>query len=103
MRNIIYGTLGPDLRIYLRSKNNRFRYLKKVKIIGLFNDALAARERECDKDNYDDIDDMTFPIENSLIAPLIDLTHDSILKGQYRPEDKTNNADDGLTNVKTNG
>ena len=39
LRNIIYCTLGPDNHIYFNSANPQFKYLKKARVTGIFEDA----------------------------------------------------------------
>ena len=38
LRNIIYTTLGPDNHLYFNSQNPQFKYLKKARVTGIFDD-----------------------------------------------------------------
>ena len=99
-KNIIYATLDPDGRIYLNSANPQFLYLCKAKLTGIFENAEEASEKACgDSEKACDILDRDFPLEDSLIAPLIELVVKELSPSIAAPEDKTNNADDGLSGV----
>ena len=100
LQNIIYATLDPDGRIYLTSENPQFLYLQKVTLTGIFEDAENASELECDKDGETkecDILERDFPLEDALIAPLIELITHELSPSVAAPEDKENNANDNLS------
>ena len=99
MKNIIYASLNPDGRIYLKSDNPQFLYLCQAKMTGVFEDAEKASELECDSSSEDmcDILDRKFPIEDSLIAPMIELIIKELAPSVTAPQDDDNNANDDLT------
>ena len=100
LQNIIYATLDPDGRIYLTSQNPQFMYLQQATLTGIFEDAEKASELECDKDGNTkecDILDRDFPIEDALVAPLIELITHELSPSVAAPEDKENNANDNLS------
>lgn len=100
LQNIIYATLDPDGRIYLTSENPQFLYLQKATLTGIFEDAEKASELECDKDGETkecDILERDFPLEDALIAPLIELITHELSPSIAAPEDKENNANDNLS------
>ncbi len=100
LQNIIYATLDPDGRIYLTSQNPQFMYLQQATLTGIFEDAEKASELECDKDGNTrecDILDRDFPLEDALIAPLIELITHELSPSIAAPEDKENNASDNLS------
>lgn len=100
MQNQIYASLNPDERIYLKSENPQFLYLKQAKLYGIFENAEEASELECDNqdgDNNCDILEREFPIEDALVAPLIELVAKELSPSIAAPEDKQNNADDDLS------
>lgn len=103
LQNIIYASLGPDNYLYLTSSNPQYLYLEKVKVTGIFEDSQSALELQCSDDNNVpcDILDRTFPIEDSLVPPLIQLIVEELTKVEYKPEDKENNSDDDLSNITT--
>lgn len=104
LQNIIYASLGPDNYLYFKSFNPQFLYLEKVRMTGIFEDTLAASELQCPDESGDivcDVLDRTFPIENALIPPLIQLVVEELTKAEYKPEDKENNSEDDLSNVTT--
>lgn len=99
MQNIIYATLDPSGRIYFTSDNPQFMYLQKAKITGIFEDAEKAAELECDNSGGDSCDvlDKDFPLEDALIAPLIELIVKELAPSVAAPEDKDNDANDNLS------
>lgn len=102
LRNILYATLGPDSHLYLNSQNPQFKYLRKVRVTGIFEDAQKAAELACDDSGKKcDIMDMEFPLEASLIPQLIELVTKELLGVNYRPKDSVNNSNDDLADIAT--
>lgn len=102
LQNILYATLAPDSHVYLTSSNPQFLYLEgdnKMKVTGIFEDAEKASELECDSQNPENCDilEREFPLEDSLIAPLLELVTKELSPSIAAPEDKENNADDNLS------
>lgn len=98
MKNIIYASLSPDSRIYLTSANPQFLYLKYAQLSGIFEDSEAASELACDNDEDANCDIMErdFPLEDALIAPLIELIVKELSPTITAPEDEDNDSDDSL-------
>lgn len=104
LQNIIYASIGPDNYLYFKSFNPQYLYLEKVRMTGVFEDPQAASELQCPDENGDtvcDVLDKTFPIEDALIPPMIELVVKELLGANYRPEDSENNATDDLSNLAT--
>ena len=100
LRNIIYTTLGPDNHLYFNSQNPQFKYLKKARVTGIFEDAEKAAELACDSDSKPcDIMDSEFPLEADLIPQMIELIVKELLGVNYRPKDSANNAADDLADI----
>ena len=102
LKNIIYASIGPDNYLYFKSFNPQYLYLEKVKMTGIFEDPQAASELQCPNKNGDtvcDILDKTFPIEEALIPPMIELVVKELLGAEYRPKDESNDAKDELSEV----
>lgn len=101
LQDIIYGTFDPDGRIYLRSDNPQFLYLKQAKLYGIFENAEEASDLECDsaEESNCDILERDFPLEDALIAPLIELVSKELTPSIAAPEDRDNNANDDLSGV----
>ena len=97
--NIIYCSIGPDQYLYFKSFNPQYLYLEKVKFTGVFENAEKASELECGTSNICDILDKEFPIEDSLISPLIELVLKELAGPAWKPQDDTNNASDDLANL----
>lgn len=102
MRTIIYCSLHPDGHLYFTSVNPQFRFLKKARITGIFEDADAASELEClSKEKQCDIMEREFPIESHMVPALIQAVVRELLSAEYRPEDNDNNATDDMSNLAT--
>ena len=107
MKNIIYASIGPDNYLYLKSFNPQYLYLEGARMTGIFEDSEKASELQCPEkndcgcgcDGECNILDKTFPIEESLIPPMIELVVKELLGANYRPEDSENNASDDLSNL----
>lgn len=101
MKNIIYCSIAPDGYLYFKSWNPQFLYLEKVKFTAIFEDAEEVSELTCDNDTACDLLDRTFPIEEALVPPLIELVVNELRKAEYAPSDENNNADDDLDEANT--
>lgn len=99
LKNQIYGTIAPDSHLYLKSNNPQLYYLNKVKVTGIFEDSSEVANNQCPDEQGEttcDIMDMTFPIEASLVPPLVELIVKELSGKVYQPEDDANNATDDL-------
>ena len=99
LQNIIYAARGNDNHLLLKSQNPQFLYMKKVTLRGIFENAEEASDLECDNQgNIEmcDILDRDFPLEDALIAPLIELVSKELSPSIAAPEDKSNDANDNL-------
>lgn len=101
LQNIIYASLGPDSHLYFKSSNPQYLYLKKAKMTGIFQDTDKAAELECPSEEGEvcDIMDKKFPLEEGLVASVIELTVKYLNGAAYKPEDSTNNAADDLSDI----
>lgn len=103
MKNIIYCSIAPDGYLYFKSWNPQFLYLEKVKFTAIFEGADEVSGLTCDNDEGTacDLLDRTFPIEEALVPPLIELVVNELRKAEYAPSDENNNADDDLDEANT--
>ena len=104
LKNIIYASIGPDNYLYFKSFNPQYLYLEKARMTGIFEDSRAASELQCPDENGDtvcDVLDKTFPIEDALIPPMIELVVKELLGAEYRPKDDANDANDALADLST--
>ena len=102
LQNIIYCSLGPDNYLYFKSSNPQYLYLEKVRFTGIFQNSIEASNLQCPNDSGEtvcDPMDRVFPIESSLIPPLIELIVKELGDSIYRPNDGENNAEDDLAGV----
>lgn len=101
LRNIIYCSKAPDGYLYFKSCNPQFLYLEKVRFSAIFEDAKHASEMACPEDGVIicKLGDKDFPIEDSLVPPLIELVTRELRGVEYIPKDEDNNAKDDLSDV----
>lgn len=97
LKNIAYCTKDPDGHLYFKSFNSELSKVTKVKMYAIFDDIKKAADLE---DNEElDLMDKDFPIEESLVPPIIEFVVKELLGAEYRPEDSENNASDDLANL----
>ena len=79
---------------------NSIYCLKKVQVTGIFEDIQNASQLECNNDNSQcqDILDKTFPLEEGLVHPLIEIIVKQLGPSVDLPQDQENNAQDDLAN-----
>lgn len=100
MKDIIYCSIGPDNYLYFKSSNPQYLYLEKVKFSAIFEDPDKVSEISCNGEDIPcDLMDRVFPIEEALVAPIIELVVKELLGASYRPEDSENNASDDMANM----
>ena len=99
LSNIIYCSIGPDQYLYFKSSNPQHMYLEKAKFTGIFESAQQASEIDCDQNTICDVLDKDFPIEESLISPLVSLVLKELAGPSWKPADDSNNASDDLSNL----
>lgn len=101
LSNIIYVTKGPDDYLYLKSSNPQFLYLKKLRIDAVFQNAqeVAAFACSAQSEGNCDILDSEFPLEDTLISPLIQMMVQELSGAGYLPTDKQNNASDDMSGM----
>ena len=101
LKNIIYATLGPDDKLYLKSSNPQAYYLDSVIYSAIFEDPEEAAKYMCEGDNAGDncdVLDKDYPLEEAFIPLVIEFIVKEISNAMYRPADEENNANDDLTN-----
>lgn len=101
LQNIIYSSLDPDNYLYFKSNTPNHLHLEKVKISGIFQDSIKASGLQCEDEKICDLYDREFPLESSLITPLIEMVVKELSGSVYLPKDKDNNASDDLDNLTT--
>lgn len=100
LNNIIYCSLAPDNYLYFKSSNPQYLYLEKVRITALFENVEETFGLQCDENGrICELLDAEFPLEASLIPPLIELVVKELRSSEFMPEDKENNADDDMSDL----
>ena len=93
LKNIIYCSLHPDKYLYFKSFNDKLLEVKNINFTAVFQSSLEALKLY---QNKQEVLDTEFPMEESLIQPLIELVINELTNAIYKPEDTTNNAKDDL-------
>lgn len=96
LKNIIYASKSADGYLYLHSSNPQFMYLDSIKMDAVFADAEEAAKLSCEDSNACNILEMDFPLEQALVPSCIEMVVQELIGSRYAPEDKHNDAKDGL-------
>ena len=101
LRKILYAAKSDDKHLYVTGSNPQFMYLDNMKMTAVFSDPQKAAELSCDGDGNGkcNILEMKFPLEQALIPSCIELTVQELMGSRYAPQDKQNDAKDGLADV----
>ena len=100
LRNIIYGALGDDNKLYLSSSNSLYRYLENVQFTGVFEDAEKAMELACEKNSEScNILDQEYPFEDYLVPVLVYNVVRELAPKAYAPIDSSNNDNDDMATL----
>ena len=97
----VFASIGSNEHLYLKSSTADVTSITSLKMYAVFQDAISASELLCPNIKACDILDREFPLEESLLPPLIELVVKELSRPIYLPEDKENNADDDLSEVNT--
>ena len=97
LRNIIYAARSADGYLYLHGRNPQFMFLDSLKMDAVFADPEEAAKMVCDPEgNACDILSQEFPLEDALVASCVEMIVQELIGSRYAPEDKDNDAKDGL-------
>lgn len=97
LRHIVYAARSKDKHLYLKGNYTQFMYLHKVKMDAVFADPQKAAELSCEGNGEAcDILNVEFPLEQALVPSCIELVVQELMGSRYAPEDKNNDAKDGL-------
>lgn len=99
----IFGTIAPDHYLYLKSDSDSAYYLEKVRITGIFEDLSEVFKYRCDDSSEEsgvcDIMDMSFPLEESLVTPMLQMAMQELSGLRITAADSKNNANDDLSDI----
>ena len=48
LKNVIYATIAPDSKLYLKSENPQYYHMEQVKFTAMFSDPEQAYSLRCD-------------------------------------------------------
>lgn len=98
LKNIIYVAKSKDGYLYLHSSNPQFMFLENIQMSAIFSDPEKAAKLACEGNDEGkcDILSANFPLEAALVPSCIEMVVQELLGSRYAPEDKTNDAKDGL-------
>lgn len=100
LRDFIYFTIDDLGRLLVRGASSELSELQFIYLSGVFEDIEAASALEYTTGTSPcDILDREFPIEESLIIPLLELCLKFLSSMTYSPSDTSNNANDDLSSL----
>ena len=99
LKNIISASRSDNGHLYFNSVNPQFAYLQEARMTAVFDDPEEAAKFSCvEEGEVKDCDVLNkkFPLEDALIPSCIELVVQELIGSRYAPEDKINDAKDGL-------
>ena len=100
LQKILYAAKSDNGHLYITGNNPQFMYLEKVRMTAVFSDPVKAAELSCEGEGKAcDILETPFPLESALIPSCIELVVQELMGSRYAPQDKQNDAKDGLADV----
>lgn len=101
LRRILYASKSSDGHLYVTGSNPQFMYMDRIKMTAVFADPQKAAELACDDKNNGkcNLFEMEFPLEYALVPSCIELTVQELIGSRYAPQDKKNDAKDGLADA----
>lgn len=103
-RNVIYASIGPDLRLYMTSANPQHLYLKSVRLTAIFENPREALALSCgDEELPCDPLDAEFLMEEAHVPLVLEAVVKELSAAAYRPVDPSNNSSDDLSKVPAEG
>lgn len=92
--NQLHVALGADSKLYFYSGNDQYKFLEKVKVVGLFENPESADELSCDTSSDCDYFDKKYPVEPHMVHDIVNLIARELLPSIKLVDDKLNNADE---------
>lgn len=97
MNKIAYCAILPDDKLYIKcSDNSTISNITTAKFTAIFLDCISAIKYD---ESILDVMDSVFPIEDSLVSPIVELCARELLMVSYRPQDTSNNSKDDLSDI----
>lgn len=97
LRDIIWCARSDDGHYWLRSTHPEFMMLERIRVSAVFSDPEEVWRMQCRGEGKAcDPMAMEFPLEGALIPQCVELMVQEIAGSRYAPEDKDNDARDGL-------
>lgn len=103
LANMLYASIAGDNYMYFKIFGNNYQGLTSIKFNAIFQDIIGAFDLPClevGNTKIEDTLDNIFPLEDALIAPLIELVIKEFTRETYKPEDIINNSKDDLGGIK---
>lgn len=97
---ILYCSIDPQTKYMFAKTSKKYLdfdlYSLEISITGVFDDAVSASKLHPD---FNDLFDMEFPLESSMVPNLIQAVMKDLVGANYRPKDDINNATDDLSRL----
>lgn len=101
-----YATIGPDGKLYIKSKDSDIDMVESLSVSAVFEDAEKAAQAQalaendgCSEEAPCDVMDMNFPLEEGLVTLLIENAVQAIGQMSGNPKDDKNSANDELDSL----
>lgn len=96
----VYGSIGPDSYLYIKSADTNIIQLNGVKLTSIFEDPTEVNKLDVDiNGKIKDPMDIECPFEANLIPVLVEMVLKSLIPALARPSDNVNNANDDITDI----
>lgn len=96
-RNVVYGAVAPDGRLYLTSANPAMLHLLSVELVAIFETPWEAEAWSCDGDAPCDPLDAPLRMEEAHIPLVVQSVVRELSMAAYRPADPANDSADALS------
>ena len=94
MKELVYGAIGDDNKLYINSGNGNHKMLDKVKLYGIFEDPEEAWKLSPEYNSNVEFWDTEYPLEPSLLPDIVEYIVAQLANTPGRlPEDKINNGE----------
>lgn len=97
LKKFLYATIGPDYFLYLKVNDDTIILPQYILVQAIVE--TPKQHMGLILPTVTNYLDMTYPLEDALIAPLLELVVKDLANDVYKPEDSKNNATDDLSQV----
>jgi len=93
-QHLTYCAVDFSGKLFLISKDNKHRFLKKIKVTDIFEQPDVARDLTCNLDSSLDVWDDQYPVESAMTDIIVDMVVKELTRSLGIPSDQINDATD---------